>query len=216
MPPVLTFGSLSMSTYTAALTVAIGLSALAGWRLWGGPGRTWCFICLFTLLGGVLGGRLAHVINHWDYFQFALDEALRVNGGGLDWAGAALGGIAGAALTARALRTPIAPVLDALTPALALLALAGSVGCAAAACAYGREIPTLAGISPLVAAELPDVYGLLAPRYQTQWWQALWSLALLGWVALLFWRGWLRRWRFWITLGLLALGMLLIGTWRAA
>ena len=215
MTPMLTLGTLSMPTYTAALTLAIGLSALAGWRLWGGPGRSWCWICLFTLFGGVLGGRLAHVIHHWDYFQFALDEALRINGGGLDWAGAALGGLAGAALTARALRTPIAPVLDALTPALPLLALGASLGCAVVACAYGREIPTLAGISPLVAAELPDVYGLAAPRYQTQAWQALWSLALLAWVGLVFWRGWLRRWRFWITLGLLALGMLLIAPYRA-
>lgn len=215
MPPILNFGPFSLPTYNAVLTLAIGVSALIGWRLWGGPGRSWCVICLFTLLGGVLGGRLAHVINHWDYFQFALDEAIRVNGGGLDWAGAALGSIAGATLTARVMRTPIAPVLDALTPALPLLALAGSVGCAAAACAYGREIPTLAGVSPLVAAELPDVYGLAAPRYQTQAWQALGSLLLLAGVALVFWRGWLRRWRFWITLGLLVMGMLVMGPYKA-
>ena len=68
----------------------------------------------------------------------------------------------------------------------------------------------------MAATELPDVYGLAAPRYQTQLWQALWSLGLLAWVALVFWRGWLRRWRFGLTLGLLALGMLLIGPYRVA
>lgn len=216
MPPVLILGPVGLPTYPAALTLAIGVAALLGWRLWGGPARVWCTIALFVLVGAVLGGRLAHVLNHWDYFQNALSEAVRVNGGGLDWFGAALGGIAGAALAARLLATPLAPVLDALTPALPLLALAGSIGCAAAACAYGREIPSLAHVSPLVAAELPDVYGLLAPRYQTQLWQALWALALLGVVTVLFWRGWLRRWRFWLTLGLLTGGMLLIGPFRAA
>jgi phosphatidylglycerol:prolipoprotein diacylglycerol transferase len=215
MPPVLTLGPLDMPTYRAALTLALGLSALVGWRLWAGPGRAWWTICVVALVGGVLGGRLAHVLNHRDYFQFALAEAVQITGGGLDWAGAALGGMAGAILAARLLRLPPGPVLDALTPALPLLMLAGSVGCAAAACAVGREIPTLAGVSPLVAAELPDGYGLFAPRYQTQLWQALWALAMLGWVALVFWRGWLKRARFWLTLALLASGMLLIGGFRA-
>ena len=216
MPPVLTLGPLSMPTYTGLLTLTIGLAALIGWRLWGGPGRTWAAICLVTLIGGVLGGRLAHVLGHWDYFQNALGEAIRVNGGGIDWWGAVLGGIAGAALGARLCRTPFLPVLDALTPALPLLALAGSVGCSAVACAYGKEIPTLAGVSGWVAAELPDVYGLPAPRYQTQLWMALWSLGLLALTGLLFWRGWLRRGRFWLVLALLTLGMALIGPFRAA
>jgi phosphatidylglycerol:prolipoprotein diacylglycerol transferase len=216
MPPVIVFGPLTIATYTAALSVALAVSALIGWRLWPGAPRAWWTICVFALAGGVLGGRLAHIVAHWDYFQNALGEALRVNGGGLDWWGAALGGIAGVGLAARLLHVPAGPALDALTPALPLLMLAGSVGCAAAACAYGREILTLAGVSPLVAAELPDVYGLFAPRYQTQLWQAGWALALLVWVALIFWRGWLRRWRFWVTLGLLTLGMLLIRPFRMA
>lgn len=214
MPPILTVGPLEMPTYRAALTLALGLSALTGWRLWGGPGRTWWTICVAALVGGVLGGRLAHVLDHWDYFQSALGEAVQVIGGGLDWWGAILGGIAGTLLAARVLRAPAGPVLDALTPALPLLMLAGSVGCAAAACAVGREIPTLAGVSPLIAAELPDVYGLSAPRYQTQLWQSIWALGLLAWVALVYGRGWLRRWRFRVTLVLVSAGMLLAGLFR--
>ncbi|HYO89656.1 MAG TPA: prolipoprotein diacylglyceryl transferase family protein [Candidatus Limnocylindrales bacterium] len=216
MQPLLSLGPLSMSSYTAALTLAIALSALAGWRLWAGPARAWGFISLCVLVGGVLGGRAAHVLAHWDYFQAALEEALRINGGGLDWWGAVLGGIAGAAVASRFLRTSLSRILDALTPALPLLALAGSVGCYAAMCAYGAEIPTLAGVSPLVAAELPDVFGMAAPRYQTQVWIAGWSLLLLALVGLWFWRRWLVRWRFWLTLALLTLGMAVIGPYRAA
>lgn len=214
MPPVLTIGPLSLPAYTAALSLAVAVAVAWGWRLWGGPPRAWLAICLLALVGGVLGGRALHVLSNWAYFQNAVGEALRVNGGGLDWPGAVTGGLAGAALAARALRTPLGPVLNALTPALPLLALAGSAGCAAAACAYGREIPTLAGVSPLVAVELPDVYGLPAPRYQTQLWAALWALGLLVLVALLVWRGWARRGRFWITLALLAAGMAVIALYR--
>ncbi len=216
MQPTLSFGPLSMPTYTAALSAAIAISALAGWRLWGGPARAWGIICLTVLVGGVLGGRAAHVLANWGYFQAALGEALRVNGGGLGWWGAVAGGIAGAALAARLLHTSLARILDALTPALPLLALAGSLGCYAATCAYGAEIPTLAGVSPLIAAELPDIYGLFAPRYQTQLWMAAWALGLLVFVGLCFWRGWLIRWRFWLTLALLTLGMAVIGLYRAA
>lgn len=215
MQPVINFGPLSMSSYTAALTMAIGLSALIGWRLWPGPTRAWGIICLSALAGGVLGGRAAHVLAHWDYFQYAFGEALRVDGGGLDWWGAALGGIGGAALASRWLCTSLPQILDALTPALPLLMLAGALGCYAATCAYGAEIPTLAGVPPLIAAELPDVYGLLAPRYQTQLWIAGWSLLLLALTGMCFWRGWFARWRFWMALALLALGMAIIGRYRA-
>jgi len=74
--------------------------------------------------------------------------------------------------------------------------------------------PDVGGVSPLVAAELPDVYGIPAPRYQTQLWAALWALGLLALVALLVWRGWPRRGRFWIALALLAAGMAVIGLYR--
>lgn len=215
MQPVISLGPLSMSSYTAALTAAIGLSVCMGWRLWRGPARTWGWISLCVLVGAVLGGRIAHVLAHWDYFQNAFDEALRLNGGGLDWWGAVLGGIGGAVLASRLLRTPLVRILDALTPALPLLMLAGALGCYAATCAYGAEIPVLAGVSPLMAVELPDVYGLLAPRYQTQLWTAGWALLLLALTGLCYWRGWFRRWRFWLALALLTLGMVIIGRYRA-
>jgi phosphatidylglycerol:prolipoprotein diacylglycerol transferase len=215
MQPVISLGPWALPSYSTALIAAIALSALVGWRLWRGPARAWTLICVAVLAGGVLGGRMAHVLAHWGYFQFAPGEALRLDGGGLDWWGAALGGLGGAALAARVQRRKLAPILDALTPALPLLALAGSLGCWAATCAYGAEVPTLAGVSTLVAAELPDVYGLVAPRYQTQLWMAGWSLLLLGLVGVWFWRGWLARWRFWLALALVALGMAIIGPYRA-
>jgi prolipoprotein diacylglyceryltransferase len=216
MQPVISLGPWTLPSYPAGLTVVIALSALVGWRLWGGPARAWTLICVAVLAGGVLGGRATHVIAHWGYFQAALGEALRLDGGGLDWWGAALGGIGGAVLAARIQRRPVAPILDALTPALPLLMLAGSLGCYAATCAYGAEIATLAGVSPLIAAELPDVYGFFAPRYQTQLWMAAWAVLLLGLVGVCFWKGWLARRRFWLALALLTAGMALAGLYRAA
>ena len=64
-------------------------------------------------------------------------------------------------------------------------------------------------------AELPDIYAIHAPRYNTPLMGLLLALAALLLTGLLFRRGWLRGRRFWLTLLLLAAGTFLIGFLRA-
>jgi prolipoprotein diacylglyceryltransferase len=210
-----------MSTFTLILAIAIVLSAYASWRSYNTVfgairfGR-WADVCLCALAGAILVGRAAHVLLNWTYFSENLSEAWRLNAGGIDGLGASLGGMIGAALGAKWRRLPLNNTFDALTWALPLLAFAGWAGCAASGgrCGFGREIQTLAYTSPLVAAELPDVFGIIVPRYQTQLWGAILALCLLGLVALCFWRGWLVHRRFWLVLILLLISMALIGAFR--
>ncbi len=209
-----------MSAFATLLALAALAGALLGWlglrRAAGplAPGR-WADVCLVTFALALAGARAAYVLQHPAIFSTAFDEALDPRRGGLDWVGALAGGLAGALLAARWRRLPPAAVLGALTPVLPLLALAGWTACAGARCGAGAEIPTLAGISPLAAAELPDVFGIVAPRWNTPLWgQALALAALLLW-GMCAWRGWLPRARFWLVLALLAAGMTLIGLFRA-
>lgn len=210
-----TIGPLRLQTFTLALSLA----AVAGiaWSVWRVPGQRGAVVdvCLGGLVGGVLLARVGHVLLNWPYFAYNTGEIVRIQAGGLDWHGGLLGGLLGMALVARWRRLPLAGLIDALALVLPLLALAGWWGCRAANCGYGAEVDTLANYPPLVVAELRDVYGIPAPRYNTQ----LFGLALgglvLGIVLILFWRGWLIGRRFWLALLVLSAGMFVIGFFRA-
>jgi prolipoprotein diacylglyceryltransferase len=210
-----TLGPLQVQTFTLALALAV--AAGMGWAVYRTPGRPGPRVdaCLGALAGGIVGARALHVLLNWAYFEYNAHEILRLHSGGFDWHGALLGGLAGLYVAARWRKVPFIPLLDALTPALPLLALAGWWGCRAANCGYGAEVDTLANYPALVVAELPDVYGIPAPRYNTPLFGLALGLLALGITALLCWRGWLRVRRFWLVLGWLSAGMFLIGFFRA-
>jgi len=171
--------------------------------------------CLGICLGGILGARLEHVLLNWAYFADNFSEALRPNAGGLGWHGALLGGLFGLALAARWRRLNFRLLLDALTPALPLLAFAAWLGCWAAVCAFGAEVDTLAHYPAFAAAETRDVYGIVAPRYNTQIFGMALAFVLFLLSIILIRRKWLPNRRFWLLLALLSLGMFVIGFFRA-
>ncbi len=149
----------------------------------------------YVLLTGQLGR----------YWQFAF--------GGYEWHGAFVGGLAGLGLVCR-VRGDDAP-FDALTPAVPLLGLAGWRACAQAGCAYGHEVTTLADYPRWLVAEAPDIFGIVAPRYDTQTFGVLLMALLLAFVGVLFIRGWLTRRRFWLVGALFCATMFGLGFLRA-
>src|SRR5690606_12168503 len=134
--------------------------------------------------------------------------------GGLDWHGAVIGGLVGLAAAARWRKLALRDMLDAFAPALPLLAFAGWLGCWGAVCGYGAEVDTLAHYPAFAAAETRDVYGLVAPRYNTRVFGMALALALLILSLVLNRRGWLKYRRFWLLLALLSAGMFGIGFFR--
>lgn len=105
-------------------------------------------------------------------------------------------------------------VLSTLSFALPLIGLAGWYGCAAAACGYGREVDTLANYPALIAVENPDVFGIIVPRFNTQFFGIILCITVLLITLVLSWRGWLPKTRFWFILALLSAGMFVIGFLR--
>ncbi|NWG15079.1 MAG: prolipoprotein diacylglyceryl transferase [Chloroflexi bacterium] len=218
-----TIGPWTLQTFTLLLAIAILASAAIGIQRALLASRETrpllraaltADVYLGALVGGVILARLGHVLLSWDYFGNNLSEIFRLELGGLNWHGAVLGGVVGLYAAARLRRADPAPLLDALTPGLPLIGLAGWWGCMAAACGYGLELPTLADYPPLVAGENPDIFGIVAPRYNTQLFGLLLSAGGLLLAGLLLWRGWLRRRRFWLVLVLLSAGMFVIGFYR--
>ena len=128
--------------------------------------------------------------------------------GGLNYHGALLGGLAGLWLWARLSGRPFLRYAGLFAPGLALLSAFGWAACGVEGCAYGR-----AATPGLLAANLPDDLGVFAVRYRTQ---AFGMLAALG-VFVLAWAG-TGRLRpgllFWLTLGGLALGRVVVALGR--
>lgn len=221
-----TIGPWTFPTFNLFLGLAVLVSAGIGLRRTSHPGMI-ANLYLVALAGAVVGAHLFHVLLNWDYFADALNEATMISLGGLDWHGAVLGGIVGLYLalkiqhfvgTRRALSVTEIPsfpaLLDSLTPALPLIGLAGWWGCLAASCGYGAEVDNLSHYPAFAVAETADVYGIVVPRYNTQIFGLILSALVLLFVALLFWRGWLRYRRFWLTLAFLSVGMFVIGFFR--
>lgn len=212
--PYTTLGPITLPTFTLLLTLAA--AAAAGLLLYRAPAPAAAADCgLAALVGAAVGSRAVHVLLNWDYFAGAPAEALRLSAGGLSWHGAVAGGLVGLALAARWRGADAALLLDRLALALPLVVFAAWWGCWSASCGYGAEVDTLARYPVWLVAELPDIYGLPAPRYRTQAFGMALGAALLALALLLAARGWLRRRRWWLLLLLLSAGMFVIGFIRA-
>jgi phosphatidylglycerol:prolipoprotein diacylglycerol transferase len=219
LPPVVYIAGNTVRTYSFVLALAILLAfdwVIAAVRP-SERGRA-ANACLLALAGGLLLARLEYVLIQWGYFGTATHEIFEFAAGGLGWHGALVGGWLGVWLGWRIwrLQTPFAVLSAALAPAIPVFMFAGWLGCAAAGCGYGAEVRTLADYAPLVAAELPDVYGILAPRWNTPLYGMVWAGAVFAVVV-----AGVTRWfaltaaGFWTTLALCALGMFMIGYARA-
>jgi phosphatidylglycerol:prolipoprotein diacylglycerol transferase len=129
---------------------------------------------LASLAGALVGGRAAHVALHWSYYSGHPIEVVWFWQGGLSWVGAALGAVLGVGLYARLARQPFWALADALTVPAMLVAVAAWIGCLADGCAYGRRTDP----GPFTPS-LPDMFGVVAPRWPTQAVGALSAVA--GW-----------------------------------
>lgn len=129
---------------------------------------------LIALFSGLLGGRLAYIVTHWEYYGSRVIESVWFWQGGLSWAGGALAGVIGVAVYARLARRPFWAEADQLAIPAAILGATSWVGCLVDSCAYGRL--TTAGLWTPPAR---DLLGNLAPRWPTQAIGAVYTLLVL-------------------------------------
>lgn len=217
VPELGRLGPITIRTYTLLLNVAVIISLMLlawfGWQRGQRPSR-WVDGGLWALGAGLVTARLGHVLIHWSYFSQHLAEAPQIWRGGLDWHAAVLGGMAALAIYQRQTEISWTALLEALALILPISALFIYTGCLMVSCGHGTEVITLANYPPLIAAELPDLYGVVAPRLTSQGYGIAMSLILL--VVSLVLAGILRQQglRFWILLALLSLGAFGIGFTR--
>ncbi|MGQ9626752.1 MAG: prolipoprotein diacylglyceryl transferase [Anaerolineae bacterium] len=179
-PILLRIGNLTIYSYT--VLVDIGLIGGLALVLWQGRRRALEMdglidAAFYTIIAGVIGARAHYVLLNWAYFWEKPVEALYLWRGGLALHGALLFG--GLALLSYASWKKLSFWLlaDSASFGLALGGIFGWVGCLLSGCAYGKVMRSF------LSFNLPDVYGITAPRFPTQVVGAVWHVIIL---ALLF------------------------------
>ncbi len=170
---------------------------------------------LVVVLAGGIGARGYHVLTHWDYYAQNTEDLMNLGQGGMGLRGAFLLGLVALLLFALFARKRGA------SPSFWKLADAGAVGLALAQSIgwYGARLVGanygVASDSPL-AQDLPDAYGIVAPRMPVQWLATIFFFALF---LALIWAAWQVRPRegtiFVLYLIAAALGGLVLGALRA-
>jgi phosphatidylglycerol:prolipoprotein diacylglycerol transferase len=192
-PTLFTIGTWNIPTYTVLLDMGLILGLLLtyfeGKRLLG-KGEIALDLGLWTVVGGIIGGRIGYVLANWSAFSEDWTGALRIWEGGLSFHGAFLGGLVAMVIFAQFQRRSEEPVsfcklADVVTVGLALGVSFGWSACLMGGCAYG-VIGEGFGY-----AILPDLFGVEAPRFATQ-------VVGLGYSLVLFIGLWLlrRHWPF--------------------
>lgn len=185
-------GPLDVRAY--GLMIALGVVAavaLAGRRLERGGAGTrddMSSIAVWAVIGGVVGARLYHVATDWSRFADDLGRVPQIWRGGLGIPGGLLGGVAFGVVAAKRRNVPIAPLLTAVAPAVALAQAIGRWGNWWNQELFGRvtDLPWALRISD---DHLPAGYTSGTTFHPTFLYESMWNLALCG--ALL---GIERRW----------------------
>ncbi len=178
------------------LVLGLALAVLRGRRA-GLPAAVLVDGTLAAALGGLLLGRAVYVAAQWTYFRHSPGEALALWRGGLSAPGVLAGGLLAVAGWAALRRVDGRRVLDVMAPGAALLVVCAWLACLGNGVACGVESRPDQGLLWSLSAELPDLYGLRAPRVAVQALGALWGGVVL---ALLLARCWRRPFPLWLLL----------------
>lgn len=131
-PVLVRLGPLALSWYGLAVAGAILVGVWLAIRLarpLGIGGAELERLATWTIVGGLVGARLLHVVDRWELYAPAPIHVLAIWNGGLAIEGAVLGGTLAGTLAAATHRLPVRALSDAVAPAAALGQAIGRLGC---------------------------------------------------------------------------------------
>ena len=85
-------------------------------------------IAIFAIIGGIIGARLVHVVDHWDFYQQNPAEVFAIWAGGIGLWGGILGGFLGGAAYALIAKQPVGVIADLTAPAMLFVQTIGRLG----------------------------------------------------------------------------------------
>ncbi len=117
---------------------------------------------LLTFVAGWVGARAYHVAAHWDYYAARPEEIAQVGLGGYGIRGAFILGLAALVIYSAVRKISFWYFADAAAIGLAIGQAIGWVGALVQGANYGVVSDSQ------IAVDLPDVYGLVQPRFPVQ------------------------------------------------
>jgi phosphatidylglycerol:prolipoprotein diacylglycerol transferase len=130
--------------------------------------------------GGVIGARLVHVIDRFDFYLAHPELIHQIWRGGFSQSGMMLGALASVAIYAYSKKFPLIRFMD-LLPVPVLVGISiGRVGCIIQGCCYGgpTDLPWSFVFLHPDSFIPPDLLGV--PLHPTQVYEIVWFLALAG------------------------------------
>lgn len=180
-PVLVHLGPVALSWYG----LAVGLALVTGvWlafrecRRKGIPVDPVADVVFWVVAGGLVGGRLLHVIDRWDWYAANPAQILAVQNGGLAILGALLGGAIAGGVAAWRRRLPVRRLFDAAAPALILGQAIGRFGCLVTGDALGAPTNGSWGIVYLNPNALAPRLGV--PFQPVFFYEQLWDLAVFA------------------------------------
>jgi phosphatidylglycerol:prolipoprotein diacylglycerol transferase len=135
---------------------------------------------IWAIIGGILGARIVHVIDRWDFYGSNPAEIIAIWSGGIALFGAILGGFVGGAIYARIQGYPIGRLADLTAPALLIAQTIGRIG----DIINGEHLSKATDLSWGFVYTHPDslsnqVYGLIA-SHPVVLYEMIWNTMVLG------------------------------------
>lgn len=139
-PIIVQLGSLQLGWHGALTALAVAAALWLGLARAGAlglPAEPLGSVATWSVVGGLVGARLFHVLDHLPTYLANPLAALALWEGGIAVYGAFLGGIVAGIVAARRAGLPVWPLLDAAAPAMLLGQAIGRLGCLSNGDAWG-------------------------------------------------------------------------------
>jgi phosphatidylglycerol:prolipoprotein diacylglycerol transferase len=130
-PSLVTAGSFILSWHGFFSFIAVGSAVylVARWAPMRGVSADDIYsIAIWAIIGGVVGARLVHVVDNWDFYQHNAGQIIAIWSGGIGVWGGLLGGFVGGVAYAAWAKHPIGIIADATAPALLFVQTIGRLG----------------------------------------------------------------------------------------